>query len=109
MELKVFERLILLNVLPREGDLTALKLIRKLREELSFSEEEHKALQFSPINPETGEKDGLMHWLLAGDKPKEVTIGEKANDIIVEAFKRLNKEKKLKEEHIPVYELFVKE
>jgi len=102
MELGVFERLILLNVLPKESDITSIKLIRKLREDLSFSEEEHKALQFKT-------EGGRMLWVADVVKPKEVAIGEKASDIIVSALKKLNNEKKLQEEHIPIYERFVKE
>ena len=44
MKLSVFERLILLNVMPKEGDFTTLKIIRNLQEALSFSEEELKVL-----------------------------------------------------------------
>lgn len=40
MELTIIERLKLLEVLPKEGDLLTLKILRKLRESLSFSEDE---------------------------------------------------------------------
>jgi len=102
MELKVFDRLILLNILPKEGDFTTLKIIRKLREDLSFSEEEHAALEFRQEN-------GQVQWKQAGDIPKEVPIGEKATDVIVGVLKALNDAKppKLKEEHLSLYELFV--
>ena len=86
MELKVFDRMILLNILPKEGDYTTLKIIRKLQEELSFSEEEHKGLQFRQEN-------GRTFWKQEADLPKEVTIGEKATDIIVETLKKLKDRK----------------
>jgi len=44
MKLRTYERLLLLNVLPREGDLTMIRIVRQLREALSFTEEEHAAL-----------------------------------------------------------------
>ena len=100
MELSVFDRLILLNILPREGDFTTLKIVRKLREDLSFSEDEHKALQFK-------QEGGQVQWQQAGDVPKDVPIGEKASDIIVEVLKKLDKEKKLQDTHYDLYELFV--
>lgn len=100
MELKVFERLILLNTLPKEGDFLTLKIIRDLKGDLSFSEEEHKALQFK-------QEDGKMLWQAEADKPKEITIGEKAKEIIRNRLKELNEQKKLKEEHLPIYEKFV--
>lgn len=100
MELGVFNRLILLNLLPKEGDFTTLKIIRKLREDLSFSEAEHKDLQFKNEN-------GAVQWQQAADIPKDIPIGEKATDIIVDVLKKLDKEKKLQDQHYQLYELFV--
>jgi hypothetical protein len=100
MELKVYDRLILLNILPKEGDFTTLKIVRKLREDLSFSESEHAALQFK-------QDGGNVQWKQGGDIPKDIPIGEKASDIIAEVLKKLDKEKKLQDQHYTLYELFV--
>ena len=100
MELSVLDRLTLLNIIPKEGDYTTLKIIRKLQEELSFSEEEHKLLNFR-------QDDQSLFWD-EGIK-KEVEIGEKATDVIVDAFKKLDKGKQLKMEQMELYERFVKE
>jgi hypothetical protein len=99
MLLSVFDRLILLNIMPKEGDITTLKIIRKLKDDLSFSEEEHTALQFK-------NEDGQIMWKEDADIQKEIEIGEKATDIIAEALKALNKAKKLTEAHISIYERF---
>ncbi len=40
-------------------------------------------------------------------KNEEIEIGEKAMDIIVEALKKLNNEKKLSEQFFDIYEKFV--
>lgn len=48
MKLTIIERLKLLDLLPREGNRLNLKIMRKLRESLSFSEEELKS--FSSCN-----------------------------------------------------------
>ncbi len=100
MKLGTYERLILLNILPHEGEFTTLKIVRKLRESLSFSEAEHKALQFK-------QKGEQVEWLVEGDIEKDITIGEKANDIIIETLKKLDKDKKLKDEHFSLFEKFV--
>lgn len=102
MELSVYDRLILLNILPKEGDITTLKLIRTLREELSFSEQEHAKLQFRNENNQ-------MFWQKEGETTKDVHIGEKATDVIVATLKRLNAERRLQEAHIDLYDRFVKE
>ena len=100
MELGVFDRLILLNILPKEGDFTTLKIVRKLREDLSFSEEEHKALKFQ-------QDEGSIKWQSGADKPKEIQFGDKATDLIVSTLKKLSADKKLTEQHFNLYEKFV--
>jgi hypothetical protein len=102
MELNVFERLNLLNILPKEGTFITLKIVRQLREALSFNEEELKALQFKQ-NTEMG----TVQWNSEADTPKEIAIGEKATDIVVEALKELDKQKKLTDQHFGLYEKFV--
>ena len=99
MKLPVSDRLILLGVLPKEGDFTTLKILRQMKDELSFSEEEHKKLNFR----QEGETI-LWDEELEG---KEVTFGEKATDIIVDAFRKLNDQKKLRIEQMELYERFV--
>ena len=100
MELLAGERLVLLSVLPKEGNFTTIKVVRELREGLSFNEEEHKVYAFK-------QEGDFVIWNKEKDTPKEVKIGEKANDIIKEALKKLNEEKKLRDEHIGLYEKFV--
>lgn len=100
MELQVGERLVLLSVLPQEGDFTTLKIVRELRESLSFTEDEHKTYDFK-------QEGNFVIWNKEKDVSKDVHIGEKANDIIVAALKKLNEEKKLRDEHFSLYEKFV--
>jgi len=100
MELSVGERLVLLSVLPEQGDFTTLKVIRTLRESLSFSEAEHKEYQFV--------QDGMsVKWNAESEQFKEIEIGEKASEIIATALSKLNEEKKLKMEHFSLYEKFI--
>ena len=113
--LNVFERIILLNILPVEGDFTTLKLVRQMRENLSFTEEEHKLLQFKNAGDTFADKngetqvvgEGQIKWHEGEVSDKNINIGEKATDIIVEVLKKLSDEKKLRNEHMSVYEKFV--
>jgi len=100
MKLNVLERMMLLNVMPREGSFVSLKVVGELRNELSFSEAEHKKYKFN-------ETEGRVSWNPAVEQMKEVHIGEKASDIIVEELEKLDKDKKLTMEHISLYEKFV--
>lgn len=100
MKLEVGERLVLLSILPVEGDFTTLKIVRKLRESMSFSEEEHKALKLK-------QDGGVFTWEPRPESAKDIHIGEKAKDIIQGSLKKLNDEKKLRDEHFTLYERFV--
>ncbi len=100
MELNVFDRLILLNILPKEGDYTTLKIVRKMREDLSFTEDEHKSLDFK-------QDEGNIRWQSEADKPKIITFGEKATDIIGITLKKLNSDKILTHQHFVLDEKFV--
>jgi hypothetical protein len=100
MLLNVSERLVLISILPKESDYTTIKIVQNLKEDLSFTEEEHELLKF--YNTE----DGMVHWNSENDIPKEIPIGEKATDIIASSLRNINATKKLREDHISLYEKF---
>jgi hypothetical protein len=109
MILNINERLIILNILPQEGNILTLRILRKLKENLSFTEEEHKDLKLT-VNP-----NNTISWRTVNDedKPilqeKEFDIGDKASDLIKEALKKLDEDKKLTEGHMSVYDKFIGE
>ncbi len=104
IKLSVFERLVLLNILPKEGNFLTLKIVRQLREGLSFEEKEIKEVDLT-IDPKTGQAT----WDTAKDPNKEIEIGREAKKIIVEVLEKLDKDNKLGEQHITLYEKFVEE
>ena len=101
MNLSVYERIILINILPHEGDFRSLKILRELREDLAFSEEENAALEFKT------EDGGIVQWRKDADVVKDVQIGEIAHGIIVDTLRQLDRQKKLHESHMGLYERFV--
>ena len=103
MILNTLERLLLLNILPKEGDYTTLKIVRKLREGLSWTEAEYAERKF------TTAAEGGVTWTLGNPDAVEIPMGEKAVDIVVVALKKLNDEKKLSEQTFSLYEKFVEE
>lgn len=100
MELSVAERLLLLGLLPKEGDITTVRIVHDLRRELSFTEEEHAALGVTI-------EDGRIHWDGAAEAPRDVPIGGKAQALIVSALEDLSDNGKLTEQHLGLYEKFV--
>ncbi|KKN22565.1 hypothetical protein LCGC14_0913680 [marine sediment metagenome] len=102
MKLSVQDRLVLLNCLPTEGDFTMLRIVRELRESLSFSEADHTEFELKV-------DDGHVGWNPQKAVDKEVEIGGKGTAIIVKALGQLDTEKKLTENHLSVYEKFMGE
>jgi len=99
-ELTLLERLTLLQALPAQGNFATIKIVRKLREDLSLSEKEHK--EYEVVLDED-----RIRWNMAKERPKKVDIGPTSLGIIQKALKGLNDKEQLKDEHITVYERFV--
>ena len=97
MELSVSDRLILLSILPQEGDLTTLRIVRDLQSALSFSEDEHKTLKFR----QEGEK---VLW--DEQPPADIDIGPRAHVLVADTLKDLGAKKKLQLKQLPLYEKF---
>ncbi|KKN62887.1 hypothetical protein LCGC14_0507400 [marine sediment metagenome] len=100
MVLSVLDRVILLTILPKEGNYLTLKILMDLRMTMSFTESEMKQFNLK-IDDETGQTT----WENAEDV--EVPIGEKATDIIIEALGKLDQEGSLNPEMIDTYEKFI--
>ena len=101
MKLNVLERLIVLNLLPAEGSFANLKILRVVKEELSFDEKEHKALGFN----QDGEH---LTWRQDANVPdKDVKFGEIATQMVVKKLEEMDKKEELKNEHFSVYEKFM--
>ena len=97
--LSVKARLMLLGILPAESNLTTIRIVRELREGLSFSEGEHKDLQMV--------QDGQqLTWHEGAVPDKVLDIGPKAQEVIREAIKKLDDDKKLVPDHLELVDLF---
>jgi len=105
-KLNVVERIALLNILPFEGNVVTLKIIKDLQSNLSFSEEEMKRFKMKNIRRPDGGTFAVWDADL-GEETKEIEIGDVAKDIIVEQLKALEGRKKLRMEMLTLYEKFV--
>lgn len=128
LELTVFERLMLSNVLPKEGDFVTLKLVRKLREALSFGEEEIATINFQNLwrCPQCKEESfasrqikcdkckiycapvGQVTWDEAKAKEivKDVHMGSTMQTLCVATLQKLSAEKKLTDQYYSLFEKF---
>jgi hypothetical protein len=100
MKFSVLERIVLLGIMPSEANYVTHKIVTNLKSDLSFSEQELKDYKIV-------ENEGRVTWDDKKEKPKEIQIGEKAQDIIIDAFKKLDKEGKINEHNVKLYEKFV--
>ncbi|MHC4214845.1 MAG: hypothetical protein ACYSWP_15900 [Planctomycetota bacterium] len=106
MKLTVKERIILLGVMPKEGDFKTLKQIREARESLSFDDHENKALNF------VTDPNGNVRWSEPGAEDgefytKDIEISDTVMEIIVAGLKALDEQKKLNTDTFEIYERFV--
>ena len=100
MQLGVKSRLFLLNIVPTAGNYTTLRVVQDLKSALSFTEEEHKALKFVT-------KGDMTTWDEKSNHPVDIPIGEKAEDVIKDALRDLDSQKKLIVDFMPLYAHFV--
>jgi len=107
MKLEVHERILLLELLPKEGDYAGLKAIRRAKEMISFSPEEQKFYEMKNIPSASGVPQVQWNVAKAAEKIKDVPIDEYITHLFRDALARLSREGKLKEDHISLYEKFV--
>ena len=99
LKLNVLERIILLGLLPKDENYLTFKLITQLKSDLSFSDKEMKDWGITML------EDGRVTWKKTGDK--QIEIGETIETMIVEKLKTVEKEKKINDENVSLYEKFV--
>ena len=101
MELSVLDRLLILNILPEEGNVITLKMIRDIKELVGFNAEEVGFLKFEYPG-------GGVRWDPEyKDYTVEVDLPGAFREYIKERLMDLNKKEKLHEEHISIYDKFV--
>ncbi len=100
MILNVHERLLVLGVLPNEGNYVNLKILDELRMNLSYSEEETAEWGIT-----VDEEENIVHWKENGEA--DIPIGEKATGIIVDQLRKLDKQDRLTPLLMSIYEKFI--
>jgi len=102
--LGIKERFALLAVLPGQGNIMTLRVVRELREELAPSGKEIKAFG---IREEKEGNQKSIRWNPEKAKNKEIAIDDARRSIVTEALRKANKAEILTEDLIPLYERFV--
>ena len=102
-ELSLIERIGLLAVLPRQGDLISIRILRDLETELAPSETESKDARLQ------SNARGGTSWDVskAAAITKKVPIGERAKELIVVGIGMADKQGVLDRQWLPLYERFL--
>ena len=97
------ERLLILNLLPKEESYASLKVIRDLQNTIGLADEEWQEFEIKQ------ESDGKITWNEKGKMPKDFEIGFKARQIVNNALTKLDEQGKLNMQLMEVYEKFMEE
>lgn len=107
MLLEVHERMVLVGLLPKEGDYAALKSIRRAREMLSFTPEEISFLEMKTVPGVDGKPVTQWSNEKAASNVKDCPIEEYIFGVLRDALADMNKKKKLSDQYVSVYEKLV--
>lgn len=100
MKLSVMERFQLLTIIPLFGNLATIRMHRKLREALSFTELEMKKWTITLQPGGNG-----IYWKENGER--DFTFGPKVQDIIVTALKDTEAKNALHQDQVSLWEKFI--
>ena len=98
MELTILERLALLGMLPPEGNFVTMKILQRLRLALSFTEDEVEKYSIDIT-------ENNVKWNNEAE-PVNIPLGKVAREEIVKALEKLDKDDKVSERHISLFEKF---
>lgn len=102
-DLRIEERLVLLELLPKTGNFLTLKSLRRGRERLALSDEEIKKFKVK-----ISEDRNTVRWdVEAAKETTNISFSDSINDIIISTLKKLNNDNTLEEKHFSLYEKFI--
>ncbi len=106
VKLYVKERLFLLQLLPPQGTIETIRLVRELREGLSFTEQEFVDIDWVEVKDSDGKDTGHRSWNADKDMGKEIEVGKKMTELITTLLTDFSKSERVTEDLISVYDKF---
>lgn len=106
-KLNVLERIVLMGILPANASYSNYKIITELKAALSFSEKELKKFGIRDVMDEKTGQGRTVWAATANNEFKDIQMGEKVKEIIVAELQKLDKEGKINQDNISLYEKFV--
>lgn len=100
-ELSIHDRLMILGLLPREGDFVTLKLARDIREKVELSQAEMKK---HDVKPRSAEDGGGLQWIEPKKKTK-IDFSSAEMELLKAKVSELDKTKKIRSEILSLCEM----
>lgn len=104
MELTLLDRLTLLGMLPPEGDLRTMKVVHELRQDLAPTADEIEQWEVKDV--EVAEGKHSVAWNDEKAEAIDIDVAGVKTQIIVEALRKLDAEKKVGPQHLPLCDKF---
>ncbi len=101
MKLQVVDRIALLNILPRQGDIFQTKVVTDIRAIVGFGDKEQEAIELKTL------PDGSVQWNQEKYRSREFNFGPRAKVLICDTLKDLSAKKQLTAAAIPLWEKFI--
>lgn len=102
VKLNLYERVVVMSLLPVEANFMTWRIIKELQMELAPSDEEAVLAGLDKL-PGGGIK--AENWFIVVEK--EIVFGDIALGLVVDALKKLDKAEKLTNDHFTIYEKFI--
>ena len=99
-KLNIGERLMVMSILPKEGDFVTLRAIRDMVAKIGLSAKDMETYDVT-------QKEGVTRWNKEGLKLAEIDFEVFELEIITSTLKKLNEDKKLTPQLFDVYEKFM--
>jgi hypothetical protein len=101
MKLNIPDRLLLLGVIPKQGNFLTLKIVKDLIDKISFSSKELEEYQLT-------EKNGQVNWKTdKTDYEKDIELSGPEKAVIIDALKNLDGKKELTLDMLRIYDKFL--
>ena len=102
MNLSIKERLIILNILPNQETYANMLVVRDLKAQVGFSEEDHRHFEIV-------EEDGNVTWNPEKTETKDIAIGITAFEVIKKAFRKIDSDGGITVDFMDIYKRFVED
>ena len=103
MKLGIEDRLVIVSILPKEGDITKVRAVKELIDKVGLAAKELKDWK---VVVKAG---GQIEWDATKAKVIDILISEAEKKLIADTFKEVSKNNKLTIGQIKLYDAFCKE